>query len=270
MRDHWSLHHDNASSHPALIVSELLAKVSVATLTQPPYGSELVSEDFFSFPRIKGTLKRLSPKEQTMVYYDLGDPRLQTPPNFYRRFRRFLSRHCGSCYELSEPPMNKPLGESYGRTEPVNFEQYDNPNHRKVSNYSLFGDNYFNLISRSGKRGSVASDSAHQGATEPMVPQPSTNTAGGLFKPTKRGSTISDPGNLGSNELNPLTLTIPNNNYNRRHRPSAIAAHVLTSVSETEQEESDPEPSPADTVKMALAFLDEDLGDIVTVKPNLE
>ncbi|GFR08043.1 bestrophin-1, partial [Trichonephila clavata] len=80
-------------------------------------------------PNYKGSTMDvvLSPKEQTMVYYDLGDPRLQTPPNFYRRFRRFLSRHCGSCYELSEPPMNKPLGESYGRTEPVNFEQYDNP-----------------------------------------------------------------------------------------------------------------------------------------------
>ncbi|GFS59268.1 hypothetical protein NPIL_340711, partial [Nephila pilipes] len=79
-----------------------------------------------------------------------------------------------------------------------------------------------------GKRGSIASDSAHQGATEPMVPQQSTNNPGGLFKSGKRGSTISEPGNLGSNELNPLTLTIPNNNYNRRHRPSAIAAHVLT------------------------------------------
>ncbi|CAL1274093.1 unnamed protein product [Larinioides sclopetarius] len=210
---------------------------------------------------------KLSPKEQTMVYYELGDPRLLThPPSLYRRFRLFLSRHCGSCYDLDQPPMNKPIGESYGRTEPLNFEQYDNPNHRKVSNYSLFGDGYFNIINRPGKRGSLTGDASHQGVLEPMVQHHPSNSPVAFFRTGRRGSTISEPGNLSGSETNPLTLTVPNNNYNRRHRPSAVAAHVLTSVSETEQEESDPEPSPADTVKMALAFLDEDLEDIVSVQ----
>ncbi|CAL1274094.1 unnamed protein product [Larinioides sclopetarius] len=160
----------------------------------------------------------------------------------------------------------KPIGESYGRTEPLNFEQYDNPNHRKVSNYSLFGDGYFNIINRPGKRGSLTGDASHQGVLEPMVQHHPSNSPVAFFRTGRRGSTISEPGNLSGSETNPLTLTVPNNNYNRRHRPSAVAAHVLTSVSETEQEESDPEPSPADTVKMALAFLDEDLEDIVSVQ----
>ena len=33
----WRLHHDNAPSHTAFIVTEYLAKRSVATLPQPPY-----------------------------------------------------------------------------------------------------------------------------------------------------------------------------------------------------------------------------------------
>ncbi|KAM7313634.1 putative histone-lysine N-methyltransferase SETMAR-like [Ixodes scapularis] len=55
--DNWILHHDNASSHTALIVSELLAKMCVPTLPQPPYSPDLAPPDFFLFPRIKRTLK---------------------------------------------------------------------------------------------------------------------------------------------------------------------------------------------------------------------
>lgn len=57
IRDNWILHHDNASSHTTLIVSELLAKMGVATLSQPPYSPDLAPPDFFLFPRIKRTPK---------------------------------------------------------------------------------------------------------------------------------------------------------------------------------------------------------------------
>ncbi|KAM7312456.1 putative histone-lysine N-methyltransferase SETMAR-like [Ixodes scapularis] len=57
IRDNWIFHHDNASSHTALIVSWLLAKLGVATLPQPPYSPDLAPPDFFLFPRIKRTLK---------------------------------------------------------------------------------------------------------------------------------------------------------------------------------------------------------------------
>ncbi|KAM7310483.1 putative histone-lysine N-methyltransferase SETMAR-like [Ixodes scapularis] len=55
--DNWILHHGNASSHTALIVSELLAKMCVPTLPEPPYSPDLAPPDFFLFPRIKRTLK---------------------------------------------------------------------------------------------------------------------------------------------------------------------------------------------------------------------
>ncbi|KAM7293256.1 glutamate synthase [Ixodes scapularis] len=56
--DNWTLHHDKVSSHNALIVSELLAKIGMATLSQPPYSPELAPPDFFLFLRIKRTLKQ--------------------------------------------------------------------------------------------------------------------------------------------------------------------------------------------------------------------
>ncbi|GFR22536.1 hypothetical protein TNCT_241671 [Trichonephila clavata] len=56
--DNSNLHHCNASSHAALIVSELLTKMGVPMLFQPPCSHDLVPEDFFSFPKTKRTLKR--------------------------------------------------------------------------------------------------------------------------------------------------------------------------------------------------------------------
>ncbi|GIY33039.1 hypothetical protein CDAR_525141 [Caerostris darwini] len=96
------------------------------------------------------------------------------------------------------------------------------------------------MTPRSVKRGSVAGDAVHQGVTDPSA----QHHPAAFFKKGKRGSTASEPGNLAGNESGLPMLNIQNNNHNRRHRPSAVAAHVLTSVSETEQEESDPEPSP--------------------------
>lgn len=53
----WRLHHDNAPSHTAFIVTEYLAKRGVATLPQPPYSPDLAPPDFFLFPRMKKPLK---------------------------------------------------------------------------------------------------------------------------------------------------------------------------------------------------------------------
>ena len=53
----WVLHHDNAPSHTALCVHELLVKHNVAMQSQPPYRPSLAPGDFFLFMRIKTTLK---------------------------------------------------------------------------------------------------------------------------------------------------------------------------------------------------------------------
>lgn len=51
------VHHDNSPSHTAFNVMENLTKRWLATLSQQPYSSDLVSHVFFFFPRIKTELK---------------------------------------------------------------------------------------------------------------------------------------------------------------------------------------------------------------------
>lgn len=53
----WVLHHDNAPAHTSLLVSEYLAKNSMAVLPQPPYSPDLAPCDFFLFPKLKSELK---------------------------------------------------------------------------------------------------------------------------------------------------------------------------------------------------------------------
>lgn len=53
----WILHHDNAPSHTAIIVSEFLAKNSTNVISQPPYSPDMAPCDFFLFPRLKLPLR---------------------------------------------------------------------------------------------------------------------------------------------------------------------------------------------------------------------
>ncbi|XP_054722726.1 bestrophin-2-like [Uloborus diversus] len=161
----------------------------------------------------------VSPKEQAIIFTTPDRECSRQPPT---HFQNFVRRYCCCC----APPLNKPLGESYGVREPFNFEQYDAK--RKASNYSIFGETYFNIINR-GKRESQCSELSLQHASETTA------------------------------------LTTPNNASIRRHRPSIAITPALTSVTETDQELSDAgvDTSPSNHVKLALAFLDEDLDEIV-------
>jgi hypothetical protein len=51
------LHHDNAPSHTALSVREVLATEQIIVLEHPAYLPDLVPNDFFLFPKIKEILK---------------------------------------------------------------------------------------------------------------------------------------------------------------------------------------------------------------------
>ncbi|PRD26449.1 UNVERIFIED_CONTAM: hypothetical protein NCL1_38104 [Trichonephila clavipes] len=57
LRDNCVLHHDNASSHTALIVFENLVKMGVETLLHPPYRPDSLPGNFFLFYGIKITRK---------------------------------------------------------------------------------------------------------------------------------------------------------------------------------------------------------------------
>jgi transposase len=51
------LHHDNAPTHTALSVRELLARKQITVLENPPYSSDLAPQWHFSVPEDKEILK---------------------------------------------------------------------------------------------------------------------------------------------------------------------------------------------------------------------
>jgi len=53
----WMLHHDNPPCHTAIPTNEFLAEKSIPVVPQPPYSPDLISCDFFLFPRLKHHLK---------------------------------------------------------------------------------------------------------------------------------------------------------------------------------------------------------------------
>ncbi|UYV78645.1 hypothetical protein LAZ67_16002263 [Cordylochernes scorpioides] len=53
----WKLLQYNAPAHRDIIVQDYLAKHSVSVLPHPPYSSDIAPCDFFSFPKLKMTLK---------------------------------------------------------------------------------------------------------------------------------------------------------------------------------------------------------------------
>jgi len=53
----WFLLHDNAPSHNATIVKQILAQRKVALLDHPPYSPDLAPADYVLFPKEKSNLK---------------------------------------------------------------------------------------------------------------------------------------------------------------------------------------------------------------------
>ena len=51
------LHHDNAPAHVSLLTREFLTKHEMTVVPQPPYTQDLAPADFFSFPKLKSSLK---------------------------------------------------------------------------------------------------------------------------------------------------------------------------------------------------------------------
>jgi transposase len=51
------LHHDNAPAHRALSVREFLAPKQITVLEHPAYSTDLATNDFFLYPKIKEILK---------------------------------------------------------------------------------------------------------------------------------------------------------------------------------------------------------------------
>jgi len=53
----WFLLNDNAPSHNATIVKQVLTQRKATVLDHPPYSPDLVPADYFLFPKVKSHLK---------------------------------------------------------------------------------------------------------------------------------------------------------------------------------------------------------------------
>ncbi|UYV64611.1 hypothetical protein LAZ67_3001306, partial [Cordylochernes scorpioides] len=57
IKDTVKLHHDNATSHTAFIITNFLARRNTSVIPHPPYSPDLAPCDFFLFPRLKREMK---------------------------------------------------------------------------------------------------------------------------------------------------------------------------------------------------------------------
>ncbi|UYV73896.1 hypothetical protein LAZ67_11001326 [Cordylochernes scorpioides] len=57
IKDTVKLHHDNATSHTAFIITNFLARSNTSVIPHPPYSPDLAPCDFFLFPRLKRDMK---------------------------------------------------------------------------------------------------------------------------------------------------------------------------------------------------------------------
>jgi len=64
----WILHHDNASSHSAIIIREFLTKNETNTIQQPSNSPDMAPCDFFLFNRVKKPLQetRFNSRKEVM------------------------------------------------------------------------------------------------------------------------------------------------------------------------------------------------------------
>ena len=63
----WILHHSNASADISMLVREFLAKNKTVIMIQSPYSPDLVTADFFLFPKLEIWCLKSGPFGLTMM-----------------------------------------------------------------------------------------------------------------------------------------------------------------------------------------------------------
>ena len=83
----WHFHQDNAPVHNSILVTDYWTKMSIKTVSQPPYSPDLSSCDFWLFPKLRGchyeTIEEM--KEAVMKVIDT-----LTQEDFHRAFHKLL------------------------------------------------------------------------------------------------------------------------------------------------------------------------------------
>ena len=55
----WHFHRENAPVHYSILVTDYLTKVGIKTVPQPPYSPDLAPCNFWLFPKLRGSRRRL-------------------------------------------------------------------------------------------------------------------------------------------------------------------------------------------------------------------
>jgi hypothetical protein len=107
----WLLHHDKASCHAVLSVTEFLAKHSITVVPHPPYSPDLAACDFFLFPRLKSTLK-------SKRFQDVAEIQLNTT----RQLQAIPKEAYQTCTEKWKDRWNRCIQSGGSYFEGDNFE----------------------------------------------------------------------------------------------------------------------------------------------------
>ncbi|PZC86778.1 hypothetical protein B5X24_HaOG201637 [Helicoverpa armigera] len=96
------LHHDNASSHTARQTKMSLSSQNVQILDHPPYSSNLSTNDFITFPKIKKILlgPPFSTREEAVDVYKSAV--LTTPTLEWNKYLKTGLKVCKSALNIAE------------------------------------------------------------------------------------------------------------------------------------------------------------------------
>ena len=83
----WHFHQDNAPVHNSILVTDYLTKMSIKTVSHPPYSPDFAPSDFWLFPKLTGcryeTIEEM--KEAVTKFIDT-----LTQEDFHEAFQKLL------------------------------------------------------------------------------------------------------------------------------------------------------------------------------------
>ena len=90
----WYFHQDNAPAHNSILVTDYLIKMSIKTVTHPPYSPDLAPWDFWLFPKLKENFRgcRYETTEEMKVAVTKFIDTL-TQEDFHGAFQKLLERY---------------------------------------------------------------------------------------------------------------------------------------------------------------------------------
>ena len=85
----WHFHHDNASVHNSILVTDYLTKVDIKTVPHPPYCPDLAPCAIWFFPKLRDCRYEIIEEMKKAVTKVID---MLTQEDFYRAFQNLMER----------------------------------------------------------------------------------------------------------------------------------------------------------------------------------